>query len=71
MELCLRNYRDSKGQEWLGAVKMFGLFKKTDPICKMKEERDKGTYFENKWFCSGDCLKKYKKQTKNAKDCCH
>lgn len=37
---------------------MFGLFKRKDPICGMKEERGKGVEKEGKWFCSEACVKK-------------
>ncbi len=55
---------------------MFG-FKKTDPICSMKQEKGKGIDKNNNWFCSTSCLNKYEKQMqhnttkKNHKSCCH
>jgi len=55
---------------------MFGLFKKKDPVCGMKEKEGTGIKKDNEWFCSNDCLKKYEKQTKDntshdKKGCCH
>jgi YHS domain-containing protein len=51
---------------------VFGLFKKTDPVCGMKEEKGKGISKHDKWFCSSDCLKKYEKGSKESKKhgCC-
>ena len=57
---------------------MFGLFRRKDPVCGMKEEKGKGIEKESKWFCSKDCMKKY--ETKNKEihgkkseqhSCCH
>ena len=42
---------------------MFGLFRRKDPVCGMKEEKGKGIEKESKWFCSKDCMKKY--ETRN------
>lgn len=56
---------------------LFGLFKRKDPICGMKEV--KGTGFEKygKWFCNANCVKEYEEQmkkpsccSKKYKDCC-
>ena len=53
---------------------VFGLFKKKDPICGMKQEKGKGTEKHGKWFCSDNCLKKYedavKDSEKETKSCC-
>jgi YHS domain-containing protein len=43
---------------------MFGLFKRKDPICGMKEVKGTGIENEGKWFCSEACLEGYKKQKK-------
>ena len=53
-------------------VKMLGLFKKKDPICGMKEEKDKGIKKYGNWFCSNSCLNKYEKNMNNHshKGCC-
>ena len=56
---------------------VFGLFKRKDPICGMKEEAGKGIEKHGKWFCAESCLKKYeaavKKSEKAGKGgcCCH
>ena len=55
---------------------MFGLFKKKDAICGMKEENDKGIAKNGEWFCSKDCLSKYEKQlpkkdSHQGHSCCH
>ena len=56
---------------------MFGLFKKKDPICGMKQEKGRGIEKHNKWFCSQNCIYKYEKQLKEkaktmkTKGCCH
>ena len=53
---------------------MFGLFKKTDPICGMKEEKGKGFSKDGNWFCSKNCLEKYEKGMKkqhHGGSCCH
>ena len=51
---------------------MLGLFKKKDPICGMKEEKDKGIKKYGNWFCSNSCLNKYEKNMNNHshKGCC-
>lgn len=53
---------------------MFG-FKKKDPICGMKQEKNKGIEKHNHWFCSQNCLTAYEKGIKNAtkhkSGCCH
>ncbi len=41
---------------------MFGLFKKRDPICGMKEEKGKGIEEHGMWFCSNKCLDEYEKE---------
>ena len=41
---------------------MFGLGRRKDPICGMKEEKGKGTEKDGKWFCSEGCVKEYEKQ---------
>jgi len=54
---------------------MFGLFKKTDPICGMKQEKGKGIEKHGKWFCNQSCLKQYEKGLKSTskpiRGCCH
>jgi YHS domain-containing protein len=53
---------------------MFGLFKKKDPVCGMKQEKGKGIEKYGRWFCSNSCLKVYEEQIKReAKKggCCH
>ena len=45
---------------------VFGLFKKKDPVCGMKEEKGKGTYKYNHWFCSNACVKEHEKNMKNG-----
>lgn len=55
---------------------VFGLFKRKDPICGMKEEKGKGFVEMGHWFCSQSCkdefYKKIKKQEKKGKpSCCH
>ena len=53
---------------------VFGLFKRKDPVCGMKEEKGKGIEKHDKWFCSAKCVKEYekesKKQAKSEKSCC-
>ncbi len=39
---------------------MLGLFSRKDPICGMKERKGKGFENAGKWFCSKDCMNKYK-----------
>ncbi|MBI2498797.1 YHS domain-containing protein [Candidatus Woesearchaeota archaeon] len=54
---------------------MFGLFKRKDPICGMKEEKGKGIENNGNWFCSNSCSEKYEKARSkiiNKKPgCCH
>jgi len=56
---------------------VFGLFKRKDPICGMKEEKGKGIEKHEKWFCSENCLKKYGEAIKKSEKlpskgcCCH
>lgn len=56
---------------------MFGLFKRKDPICGMKEEKGKGLEFDAKWFCSENCKKQYETNPKAETEhkhggcCCH
>ncbi|MDO8627717.1 MAG: hypothetical protein Q7K42_04580 [Candidatus Diapherotrites archaeon] len=49
---------------------MFGLFKRKDPICGMKEEKGKGMEFKSKWFCSKECKTKYEKNKDKQESCC-
>lgn len=54
---------------------VFGLFKKTDPVCGMKEEKGKGITKHGQWFCNESCLKKYdaveeKDEKKHEGSCC-
>lgn len=51
---------------------MFGLFKRKDPICGMKEEKGKGVEKEGKWFCSETCVKKFESGEKKPMpgSCC-
>lgn len=44
---------------------MFGLFKRKDPICGMKEESGKGVEKYGHWFCNSNCIKEY--ETRNMK----
>jgi len=54
---------------------MFGLFKRKDPICGMKEEKGKGIEKHGKWFCGQNCVNEYNKgiknQDKKSHSCCH
>ena len=58
---------------------MFGLFKKKDPICGMKEEKGKGMIVNGNWFCSENCKKQYgqgikeseKDSSHHSGGCCH
>jgi len=57
---------------------VFGLFKRKDPICGMKEEKGKGIEKHGKWFCNESCLKKYEeainkseKEMQKGGSCCH
>ena len=56
---------------------MFGLFKKKDPICGMKQEKDKGMIDGGNWFCSQNCKIEFNKKKKSQekepqkkKGCC-
>ncbi|MBI4439705.1 hypothetical protein HY638_01925 [Candidatus Woesearchaeota archaeon] len=49
---------------------MFGLFKRKDPVCGMKEEKGRGMEKHGSWFCSQNCLKQYEKRPKSH-SCCH
>ena len=56
----------------------FGIFKKKDPICGMKEEKGKGIKDKENWFCSERCKKEYEqkikqhhKESNKVKSCCH
>ncbi|MBR9699331.1 YHS domain-containing protein [Candidatus Woesearchaeota archaeon] len=55
---------------------VFGLFKRKDPVCGMKEEKGKGLEKHEKWFCSQDCMSKFdqalkKSQKHRGGSCCH
>ena len=59
---------------------LFGLFKKKDPICGMKEEKGKGLVDETgNWFCSQNCKDEFGKKVKEHESkmqkqggsCCH
>lgn len=60
---------------------VFGLFRKTDPVCGMKESKGKGLVDEKsgQWFCSPNCRQEFSKQTKSNEkrmnkkggSCCH
>ncbi|MCL4417096.1 MAG: YHS domain-containing protein [Patescibacteria group bacterium] len=65
---------------------MFGFSKKvTDPVCKMKVDKNKTKYSseykgEKYYFCSEDCLKKFDTEPKkylvqdeniSTQNCCH
>ena len=57
---------------------MFGLFKKKDPICWMKQEKGKGIEKYNKWFCSENCVSEFENHIKQkaktmekSGSCCH
>ncbi len=45
---------------------VFGLFKKKDPVCGMKEEKGKGLLNAGNWFCSDKCHKEYEQRMKEA-----
>jgi len=49
---------------------VFGLFKRKDPVCGMKEEKGKGTEKNGKWFCSEHCVNKYLGKPSTGKSCC-
>lgn len=54
---------------------VFGLFKRKDPVCGMKEEKGRGVSDNEtgKWFCSENCRKEYlaalKKGQKKQESC--
>ncbi|NOZ81345.1 MAG: hypothetical protein GXP63_06770 [DPANN group archaeon] len=54
---------------------LFGMFRKTDPICGMKEEKGKGIHKDGNWFCNQTCIEEFEKtKRKTAKHggcCCH
>ncbi len=59
---------------------MFGLLRRKDPICGMKETKGTGMERHGKWFCSNDCVKKFEEQKKDGakhgvahgnRSCCH
>ncbi len=58
---------------------VFGLFRKKDPICGMKQEKGKGFVDETgNWFCNQHCKsefdkkrKEYEKQNRHKGGCCH
>lgn len=60
---------------------VFGLFRKKDPICGMKQEKEKGLVDEKtgNWFCSQNCKSEFdmrmkahaKKMQKAGGSCCH
>ena len=47
-------------------------FKKTDPVCGMKQEKGKGIEKGGNWFCSKNCLEKFEKgiEKMNKGGCC-
>jgi len=54
---------------------MRGLFRKTDPVCGMKQEKGKGILYDGTWFCSESCKQEYQqaqahKKTKHNHGCC-
>lgn len=60
---------------------VFGLFKKKDPICGMKQEKGKG-FVDAKtgnWFCCQKCKDEFdkmvkaqeKEMKKHKRSCCH
>ncbi len=52
---------------------MFGIFKKKDPVCGMKQEKGRGIEKGGNWFCSQDCVQKYASQQQkesHAGGCC-
>lgn len=55
---------------------VFGLFRRKDPVCGMKEEKGQGMDDKEtgRWFCSSACRDNYckalKKQSKKEKPCC-
>jgi len=54
---------------------VFGLFRKKDPVCGMKEEKGKGLHAHDNWFCNKQCLEQYEqraeKQSEKGGSCCH
>ena len=38
---------------------IFGLIKRKDPICGMKEIKGTGSEKHGKWFCHPNCIKEY------------
>lgn len=54
---------------------LFGLIKRKDPICGMKEVKGTGLEANGKWFCHKNCAKEYEEKSKECKsgykDCCH
>lgn len=51
--------------EWRQKM-VFNFFKKTDPICGMKQEKGKGIENHGEWFCNDSCLKEFEKKTEKA-----
>ncbi len=49
---------------------VFGLFKRKDPVCGMKQTPGKGLEKEGNWFCSDACAKKYKSASITVGGCC-
>jgi YHS domain-containing protein len=60
---------------------VFGLFKKKDPVCGMKQEKGKGLIDEKtgNWFCSSQCKEEFVKRSEmhekstgsHSGGCCH
>lgn len=54
---------------------LFGLIKRKDPVCGMKEEKGRGFEKFGKWFCSQNCVKDYETQSDEEhtehSGCCH
>lgn len=46
---------------------MWEIFRKKDPICGMKENKNSGISKHGEWFCSAECLKKYEKENTEKK----
>lgn len=53
-----------------GKNMVFGLFKRKDPVCGMKETSGKGVEKNGNWFCSDSCEKKYSDKKTAPKSCC-